>query len=133
MALMINGNQAIGAMCLDGYGNNPQEAAWIYAAPAGGINNSNSTVFLSGTNGLITFLTCLEMSHSTLSAETEYTISAGGMVVYRGMLKVNPSEQAVSLWFSPPIATAISSSIGFKLETAVTGAVYVNASGYNRK
>lgn len=133
MALMINGSQAKGAMCLDGYGNNIQERVWSYAAPSGGIINSTAPIFLSGTNELITYLTNLEISHSLLSAETEFTISAGGIVRYRGMLNVNSSEQAVSLWFSPPIASSLSGSIAFKLETAVTGAIYVNASGYTGK
>ena len=109
------------------------EIDWVYAPPGNGISNTTTAVTFkaaSGTAGIRTYVTGLQVTWNTLGATTELAIrdGAGGTVLWRTMLGTAAGTVIV------PLLTPLKSTANTLMEivtlTAVTGNVYVNVQGY---
>lgn len=117
-------------------------AGWAYAAPTGGINNSAVSVPIrtaanvakgfGTTAALRNFITGLQISTDTLSANTEMIVLNGATPIWRSLLRAGAGAN-VPYAISFPNGALFSSPgavLSVQLLTAVTGAVYLSAQGY---
>lgn len=108
------------------------ELEWHYAAASGGIASSTAAVTLVAANATLkNYLTSVNIGHATLSAATEFTITDLGSsaVLYRGTLQTAAGDN-LTISLHDPLGGTTNSALQFQLGTSVTGAVYVNASGF---
>lgn len=109
------------------------ELDWSYPAAAGGISNTTTAVTMvaAAGAGIRNYLTSVQLSAGALGAATEVAIrdGAGGTVIWRGFLST--SGGAVNAQLSSPIKSTANTLLEVVTLTAtITGAVYVNAQGY---
>jgi hypothetical protein len=106
---------------------------WNYATPTGGIVNTATAVTIKAAGGasVRNFLKTLTLSHDALGAATEIAIrdGAAGTVLWRGKLQVTAVEDA-TITFDPPLKGTANTLMEVVVLTAVTGGVFVNATGY---
>jgi hypothetical protein len=106
---------------------------WSYAAASGGIVNTTTAVTIKAAAGasVRNYLTGLDISHDALGAATELAIrdGAGGTVLYRVKLQTTATEGR-PIRFATPIYSTANTLLEVVTLTAVTGGVFVNASGY---
>lgn len=109
---------------------------WNYAAATGGIVNTTTAVTIKAAAGagVRNYLKTLTLGHDALGAATEVAIrdGAGGAVLWRGKLQTAAvdSSQAASVEFDPPLKGAANTLMEVVTLTAVTGGVFVNATGF---
>lgn len=109
------------------------ELDWSYPAAAGGISNTTTAVTMVGAagSGIRNYLTAIQLSAPTLGAATEVAVrdGAGGTVIWRGYMSTAGGNQSVNI--SSPIKSTANTLLEVVTLTAtVTGAVYINAQGY---
>lgn len=109
------------------------ELDWAYPAAAGGISNTTTAVTMVGAAGagIRNYMTAIQLSAPTLGAATELAVrdGAGGTVLWRGYMSTAGGNQSVNL-SSPIKGTANTLLEVVTLTATVTGAIYVNAQGY---
>lgn len=110
------------------------ELDWSFVAAAGGITNTTTAVTLvaAAGSGIRNYLTGIQLSNSTLGTGGEIAVrdGASGTVIWRGVLATGASDP-VQITFPTPIRGTANTLMEFVTLTAsVTGAVYVNAQGY---
>lgn len=110
------------------------ELDWYYVAAAGGITNTTTAVqFVAAAGaGIRNYCTGIQISNSTLGAGGEIAIrdGAAGTVIWRG-IAATAAADPVSITFPTPIKGTANTLMEFVTLTAsVTGALYVNAQGY---
>lgn len=110
---------------------------WNYAAATGGIVNTTTAVTIKAAAGasVRNFLTTLTIAHDTLGAATEIAVrdGAGGTVLWRGRLQTAATDSAGgsgAISFDPPLKGTANTLMEVVTLTAVTGGVYVSATGY---
>lgn len=115
----------------------PSASTWSYAAATGGIVNTTTAVTIKAAAGagVRNYLKTLMVNHDTLGAATEIAIrdGAGGAVLWRGKLQTAATDisgGAGVLAFDPPLKGTANTLLEVVTLTAVTGGVYVNASGF---
>lgn len=109
------------------------ELDWSYVAAAGGISNTTTAVTMvaAAGAGIRNYVTALQISAGALGAASEIAIrdGAGGTVIWRGFISTAGANQSVNL--SSPIKSTANTLLEVVTLTAtVTGAVYINAQGY---
>lgn len=109
------------------------ELDWSYPAAAGGISNTTTAVTMVGAAGagIRNYLTAIQVSAGALGAASEIAVrdGAGGTVIWRGFLSTAGGNQSVNL--SSPIKSTANTLLEVVTLTAtITGAVYINAQGY---
>lgn len=109
------------------------ELDWSYPAAAGGISNTTTAVTMVAAAGIgiRNYLTAIQVSAGTLGAASEIAVrdGAGGTVIWRGFISTAGGNQSVVL--SSPIKSTANTLLEVVTLTAtVTGAVYINAQGY---
>lgn len=108
-------------------------AFWSYAAASGGIVNTATAVAIKAAAGagVRNYLTTLTIGHDALGGATEIAVrdGAAGTVLWRGRLQTGAVEDK-QLEFLPPLKGTANTLMEVVTLTAVTGGVYVNASGY---
>lgn len=108
------------------------ELDWSYPAAAGGISNTTAVTMVGAAGaGIRNYLTAIQLSAPTLGAATEVAVrdGAGGTVIWRGYMSTAGGNQSVNL--SSPIKSTANTLLEVVTLTAtITGAVYVNAQGY---
>lgn len=109
------------------------ELDWSYPAAAGGINNTTTAVTMVGAAGagIRNYLTAIQVSAGALGAASEIAVrdGAGGTVIWRGFISTAGGNQSVNL--SSPIKSTANTLLEVVTLTAtITGAVYINAQGY---
>lgn len=109
------------------------ELDWSYAAAASGITNTTTAVTMvaAAGAGIRNYLTSVQLSAGALGAATEVAIrdGAGGTVIWRGFLSTSGGSTNANL--SSPIKSTANTLLEVVTLTAtITGAVYVNAQGY---
>lgn len=109
------------------------ELDWSYVAASGGISNTTTavTIIAAAGSGIRNYLTSIQLSAPTLGAATEVAVrdGAAGTVIWRGFMSTAGGNQSVTL-ASPIKSTANTLLEVVTLTATVTGAVYVNAQGY---
>lgn len=99
----------------------------------GGINNSAAAIVLkaAGAAGIRNYLTSLSIGHDTLGAVTEIAVrdGAGGTTLWRGRLQTTAKEDT-QISFPTPLRGTAATLLEIVTGTAVTGAIYINAQGY---
>lgn len=109
------------------------ELDWAYPAAAGGISNTTTAVTMVAAAGvgIRNYMTAIQMSAPTLGAATEVAVrdGAGGTVLWRGYMSTAGGNQSVNL-SSPVKSTANTLLEVVTLSATVTGAIYINAQGY---
>lgn len=109
------------------------ELSWSYAAVASGIVNTAVAVTIKAAAGagIRNYLSNLTIDHDTLGAATELAIrdGAGGTVLWRSKLQTAAVEGTLIL-FDPPLRGTANTLLEILTVTAVTGGVYVNATGH---
>ena len=110
---------------------------WNYAAATGGIVNTTTAVTVKAAAGasVRNYLCTLTLNHDTLGAATEVAVrdGAAGTVLWRGKLQTTATDIATgagSITFTPCLKGTANTLMEFVTLTAVTGGVFVNASGY---
>lgn len=110
------------------------ELDWSSPAAAGGINNTTTAVTMVGAAGagIRNYLTAIQISAGALGAASEIAVrdGAGGTVIWRGFISTAGGNQSVNL--SSPIKSTANTLLEVVTLTAttITGAVYINAQGY---
>lgn len=109
------------------------ELDWSYPAAAGGISNTTSAVTMvaAAGAGIRNYLTAIQVSAGALGAASEIAVrdGAGGTVIWRGFISTAGGNQSVNL--SSPIKSTANTLLEVVTLTAtITGAVYINAQGY---
>lgn len=109
------------------------ELDWSYPAAAGGISNTTTAVTMvaAAGAGIRNYLTAIQVSAGALGAASEIAVrdGAGGTVIWRGFISTAGGNQSVNL--SSPIKSTANTLLEVVTLTAtVTGAVYINAQGY---
>ena len=108
-------------------------SSWSYAAPASGIVNTATAVTIktAAGAGIRNYLKSLTLAHDVLGAVTEIAIrdGAGGTVLWRGKLQT-PATEGQSFRFDPPLRGTANTLLEVLTLTAVTGGVFVNATGF---
>lgn len=106
---------------------------WVYAAPSGGIDNSNTavTVISAAGSGVRNYITGLQIAHATLSATTEFAIrdGAGGTVLWRTVLHTT-ALPLTNIDFAVPLKGTANTLLEIITLTAVTGDVLVSLQGF---
>lgn len=111
-------------------------AFWGYAAAAGGIVNTTTavTVKAAAGAGVRNYLKTLTLAHDALGGATEIAIrdGAAGTVLWRGRLQTAAVDGAAAsvIQFDPPLKGTANTLMEVVTLTAVTGGIYVNATGY---
>lgn len=109
------------------------ELDWSYVAASGGILNTTTAVTMvaAAGAGIRNYLTSIQLSAPTLGAATEVAIrdGAAGTVIWRGFMSTAGGHQSHVL-ASPIKSTANTLLEVVTLTASVTGAVYVNAQGF---
>lgn len=109
---------------------------WNYAAASGGIVNTTTAVTIKAAAGasVRNYLKTLTISHDALGAATEIAIrdGAAGTVLWRGRLQTAATDSAAGsvIQFDPPLKGTANTLMEIVTLTAVTGGVYVNATGF---
>lgn len=109
---------------------------WNYAAAASGIVNTTTAVTIKAAAGasVRNYLKTLTISHDALGAATEIAIrdGAAGTVLWRGRLQTAATDSASGsvIQFDPPLKGTANTLMEVVTLTAVTGGVYVNATGF---
>lgn len=110
------------------------ELDWSYVAAAGGITNTTTAVTMvtAAGAGIRNYLTGLQLSNSTLGAATEIAVrdGAAGTVLWRGFANTAASDPTMITFPTPIKGTANTLMEFVTLTASVTGALYVNAQGY---
>lgn len=111
------------------------ELDWHYVAAASGIANTTTAVTLVGAAaaGIRSYITSIDIMAEPLGAATEIAIrdGAGGTVLWRGKLGTSGAPAGYNVKFPSPLKSTAATLLEFLTLTAsVTGAVYVNAHGY---
>lgn len=123
--------QLAGVLTVQQVGNT---SLWRYAAASGGIVNTTTAVTLKSAPGASTcvMLQTLTLSHDALGGATEVAVrdGAAGTVVWRGRMQTTALEDA-PIRFDPPLKGTANTLMELATLTAVTGGVYVNATGYS--
>lgn len=109
------------------------ELDWSYPAATGGISNTTTAVTMvaAAGAGIRNYMTSIQLSAPTLGAATELAVrdGAAGTVIWRGYMSTAGGNQSVT--FSSPIKSTANTLLEVVTLTAtVTGAIYVNAQGY---
>lgn len=109
------------------------ELDWSYPAAAGGISNTTTAVTMvaAAGSGIRNYLTAIQVSAGALGAASEIAVrdGAGGTVIWRGFISTAGGNQSVNL--SSPIKSTANTLLEVVTLTAtITGAVYINAQGY---
>lgn len=109
------------------------ELDWSYPAAAGGISNTTTAVTMvaAAGAGIRNYLTAIQVSAGALGAASEIAVrdGAGGTVIWRGFISTAGGNQSVNL--SSPIKSTANTLLEVVTLTAtITGAVYINAQGY---
>lgn len=106
---------------------------WSYAAATGGIVNTTTAVTIKGAAGagIRNYLSGLTLSTDALGAATELAVrdGAGGTVLWRGRLQTT-AMNATNIQFPTPLFSTANTLLEVVTLTAVTGGVYVDATGY---
>lgn len=120
--------------------NDPSGGAsstWNYAAASGGIVNSTAgvTIKAAAGAGLRNYLGTLTLNHDALGAATELVIrdGAAGTVLWRSKLQTAAADIALgsgSITFNPPLKSSANTLLEVACITAVTGGIFVNATGW---
>lgn len=109
------------------------ELTWSYAAAATGIVNTAVAVTIKAAAGagIRNYLSTLTIDHDALGAATELAIrdGAAGTVLWRGKLQTAAVEGTL-VTFDPPLRGSANTLLEVVTLTAVTGGVYVNATGH---
>ena len=110
---------------------------WNYPAASGGIVNTTTAVTLktAAGAGVRNYLKSMQVSHDLLGAATEIAVrdGASGTVLWRGKLQTPAADAALgagTITFDPPLKGTANTLMEFVVLTAVTGGVFVNATGY---
>ncbi len=110
---------------------------WSYPAASGGIVNTTTAVTIKTAAGasVRNYLCTLTLNHDTLGAATEVAVrdGAAGTVLWRGKLQTTATDIATgagSIQLSPCLKGTANTLMEFVTLTAVTGGVFVNASGF---
>ena len=109
---------------------------WNYAAATGGIVNTTTAVTIKAAAGasVRNYLKTLTIAHDTLGGATELAIrdGAAGTVLWRGKLQTAAIDscQAASIEFDPPLKGTANTLMEVVTLTAVTGGVFVCATGF---
>jgi hypothetical protein len=108
------------------------ENTWNYAPAAGGIVNTTTAVTIktAAAAGIRNYLKTLTIHTDTLGGATELAVrdGAAGTVLWRGKLQTTATQGC--FYFDPPLKGTAATLMEVVTLTAVTGGVYVNASGY---
>ena len=110
-------------------------ANWNYAAAAAGILNTTTAVTIKAAAGagIKNYLTTLHVMAEALGAATELAIrdGAGGTVLWRTKITATGIIGGQNFDFMTPIVSSANTLLEVVTLTAsVTGAVYVNATGF---
>lgn len=110
-------------------------ANWSYAAAAAGILNTTTAVTIktAAGAGVRNYLTSLHVVSEALGAATELAIrdGAGGTVLWRIKIGTGGIPAGVPFVFPTPLFSTANTLLEVVTLTAsVTGAVYVNATGF---
>ena len=107
---------------------------WAYAAAASGIVNTTTAVPLVAAAGGSTrnYITGMQLDWDALGAATEIAVrdGAGGTVLWRGKIQAGSAGSREITFTSPRRGTANTLLEFVTLTASVTGAVYVNAGGF---
>jgi len=107
-------------------------ATWSYAPPAAGLVNSTTAVTIkAAVAGKKNCITHIGVSTETMATATELVIrkGAGGTVLWR--TKLNTALQRFDEAFDTPLQSDVNQLLEICLLTlSATGAVYVNAQGF---
>lgn len=135
-----NGAPAANLAAVDANGSVVQSGLsstfWTYAGATGGIVNSAAavTVKAAAGAGVRNYLKTLTVSHDALGAATELAIrdGAGGTVLWRGKLQTGAVDASAAsvIQFDPPLKGTANTLMEVVTLTAVTGGVFVNATGF---
>lgn len=106
---------------------------WGHAGATAGIVNTTTAVTIKTAAGasVRNYLKTLTIDHDTLGAGTELAIrdGAAGTVLWRGKLLVTAKE-GTAIHFDPPLKGTANTLMEIVTLTAVTGGVFVNATGF---
>ena len=109
------------------------KSEWSHAAQSGGIVNTTTaeTLAVAPSGSLRNYLTRLDVSADALGAATELVVrdGAGGTVLWRLRLG-DAGLDLKPVVFDPPLKASAATLLEVAMLAAVTGAVYVNASGF---
>ncbi|RJT42006.1 hypothetical protein D3227_04830 [Mesorhizobium waimense] len=153
MAALYNEQRVVGVVPVDGSGNpasnlgaNDANGAvvqsglsstfWNYAAATGGIVNTAVAVTIKAAAGagIRNYLKTLTVAHDALGAATELAIrdGAAGTVLWRGKLQTGAVDAAAAsvIQFDPPLKGTANTLLEAVTLTAVTGGVFINATGF---
>lgn len=110
------------------------ELDWSFAAASGGITNTTTAVTLvaAAGAGIRNYVTGMQISSSTMGAATEIAIrdGASGTVIWRGFANTTASNPTAITFPSPLRSTANTLLEFVTLTASISGAIYVNAQGY---
>lgn len=111
-----------------------QANTWNYAAASGGISNTTTAVTIKAAagSGVKNCLTGVDLQAPALGAATEVAIrdGAGGTVLWRSYIGTGGQPLTDREFASPICGTANTLLEAVTLTATVTGAVYLNATGY---
>lgn len=109
------------------------ELTWSYAADASGIVNTTTAVTIKAAAGagVRNYLRSLTIDHDALGAAIEFAVwdGAGGTVLWRSKLQTTAVEGTL-VTFDPPLRGSANTLLEVVTLTAVTGGVYINATGF---
>lgn len=114
---------------------------WDHTSPTNGdIVNSTAEITLqagpaanvAGANPMRLYLGSLQVEHDVLGGVTELIVEdgSGGTVKVRRKLQTPANESGITMVFEPPIKFTPGNGIFAKALTAVTGGIYITATGY---
>lgn len=108
------------------------DQTFSYSPPASGISNSSAAVVVKAAPGagLRNYISSLDICHDVLGGGAELVILDGSTVIRRLKLQGGAALTPQNILFKIPLRGSVNQSISVKLETAVTGSVYINVSGY---
>jgi len=106
---------------------------WSYAAASSGIVNTTTAVTIKAAAGagIRNYLQSLQVQSATLGGATELAIrdGAAGTVIFRTQLQTT-ALPLTTINFDPPLRSTANTLLEVVTLSAVTGGVYVNATGF---
>ena len=115
-------------------------AAWLYAPAASGLTAITSTPIKAAasvvrqgvTVGLRNYLTGLQISTDSLTANTEIVVMDGSTVIWRSLLRsgVGANVPYAITFPEGALKSSLNTALNIQLLTAPGAGIYVNAQGY---
>jgi hypothetical protein len=115
--------------------NSQPQLCWSFASIASGILNTTvATTIKAAVAGQRGNLASLQIQHEPLGAATELVVrdGAAGAVMFRMKLPLTTAQAPILIHFNPPLRQAAVNTLMevATLTASITGAVYVNAQGF---